>query len=117
MGIYLNHHASRRFMRNRDANMRAKKAFQGLVERSTPWGSNERSRHDRPVAWKLVITLFYTLLLYRAVQYHAYACVAAAAVGGTIVLDAGLDHCAGAPASGDGQEKGLRTRRVPDLFM
>jgi len=38
MGIYLNHHASRRFMRNRDANMRAKKAFQGLVERSTPVG-------------------------------------------------------------------------------
>jgi AcrR family transcriptional regulator len=39
MGIYLNHHASRRFMRNRDANMRAKKAFQGLVERSIPAGS------------------------------------------------------------------------------
>src|SRR5271154_3219480 len=38
MGFYLNHHASRRFMRNRDANMRAKKAFQGLVERSTPVG-------------------------------------------------------------------------------
>jgi len=38
MGIYLNHHASRRFMRNRDANMRAKKAFQELVERSTPVG-------------------------------------------------------------------------------
>jgi AcrR family transcriptional regulator len=36
MGIYLNHHASRRFMRNRDANMRAKKAFQGLVDRSIP---------------------------------------------------------------------------------
>jgi len=36
MGIYLNHHASRRFMRSRDADMRAKKAFQGLVERSTP---------------------------------------------------------------------------------
>jgi hypothetical protein len=38
MGIYLNHHASRRFMRNRDAKMRAKKAFQGLVERSTSVG-------------------------------------------------------------------------------
>lgn len=37
-GIYLNHHVSRRFMRNRDANMRAKKAFQGLVERSIPAG-------------------------------------------------------------------------------
>jgi AcrR family transcriptional regulator len=35
MGIYLNHHASRRFMRSRDATMRAKKAFQGLVARST----------------------------------------------------------------------------------
>jgi hypothetical protein len=34
MGFYLNHHASRRFMRNRDANMRAKKAFQGLIDRS-----------------------------------------------------------------------------------
>src|ERR1700739_343922 len=38
MGFYLNHHASRRFMRKRDANMPAKKAFQGLVERSTPVG-------------------------------------------------------------------------------
>jgi hypothetical protein len=37
-GIYLNHHASSRFMRNRDANMRAKKAFHELVERSTPVG-------------------------------------------------------------------------------
>jgi AcrR family transcriptional regulator len=35
-GMYLNHHASGRFMRNRDANMRAKKAFQGLIERSIP---------------------------------------------------------------------------------
>src|SRR5258708_26440425 len=53
--------------------------------RSRPlWGSNERSRHDRPVAWKLVITLFYTCLFYRAVQYHAYACVAGAAIGGTL---------------------------------
>jgi AcrR family transcriptional regulator len=34
MGFYLNHHASRRFMRNRDANQRAKQAFQGLIDRS-----------------------------------------------------------------------------------
>jgi hypothetical protein len=27
MGFYLNHHASRRFMRSRDANVRAKKAY------------------------------------------------------------------------------------------
>jgi AcrR family transcriptional regulator len=33
-GFYLNHHASRRFMRNRDANQRAKQAFQGLIDRS-----------------------------------------------------------------------------------
>jgi AcrR family transcriptional regulator len=33
-GFYLNHHASRRFMRSRDANMRAKKAFRGLIDRS-----------------------------------------------------------------------------------
>jgi AcrR family transcriptional regulator len=39
MGFYLNHHASRRFMRNRDANMRAKKAFQGLIDRSRFMGS------------------------------------------------------------------------------
>ena len=39
MGFYLNHHASRRFMRNRDANMRAKKAFQGLIDRSRSMGS------------------------------------------------------------------------------
>jgi len=30
MGFYLSHHASRRFMRNRDANMRARNAFQGI---------------------------------------------------------------------------------------
>lgn len=36
MGFYLSHHASRRFMRSRDANMRAKKAFQGLIDRSRP---------------------------------------------------------------------------------
>jgi AcrR family transcriptional regulator len=38
MGFYLNHHASRRFMRNRDANMRARKAFQGLIDRSRAMG-------------------------------------------------------------------------------
>jgi AcrR family transcriptional regulator len=38
MGFYLSHHASRRFMRNRDANMRARKAFQGLIERSRSMG-------------------------------------------------------------------------------
>jgi AcrR family transcriptional regulator len=35
-GFYLNHHASRRFMRSRAANMRAKKAIQGLIGRSKP---------------------------------------------------------------------------------
>ena len=44
MGMYLNHHASRRFMRNRDANMRAKKAFQGLVERSRAMGSKRTAK-------------------------------------------------------------------------
>jgi hypothetical protein len=39
MGFYLSHHASRRFMRNRDANMRARKAFQGLIDRSRSMGS------------------------------------------------------------------------------
>jgi AcrR family transcriptional regulator len=34
MGFYLNHHASRRFMRDREANLRASKAFQGLIARS-----------------------------------------------------------------------------------
>ena len=44
MGFYLNHHASRRFMRNRDANMRAKKAFQGLVDRSRSMGSKRTAK-------------------------------------------------------------------------
>jgi AcrR family transcriptional regulator len=34
MGFYLSHHASRRFMRSRDANMRAKRALQALIDRS-----------------------------------------------------------------------------------
>ena len=34
MGFYLNHHASRRFMHDREANLRASKAFQGLIARS-----------------------------------------------------------------------------------
>jgi hypothetical protein len=38
MGFYLNHHASRRFTRNGDANMRARKAFQGLIDRSRSVG-------------------------------------------------------------------------------
>jgi AcrR family transcriptional regulator len=37
-GFYLNHHASRRFMRNRDANVRAEKAFHGLIGRSKSVG-------------------------------------------------------------------------------
>ncbi len=44
MGFYLNHHASRRFTRSRDANMRAKKAFQGLIERSRPIGSQRTAK-------------------------------------------------------------------------
>jgi AcrR family transcriptional regulator len=44
MGFYLNHHASRRFMRNRDANRRAKEAFQGLIERSRSAGSKRTSK-------------------------------------------------------------------------
>jgi AcrR family transcriptional regulator len=48
MGFYLNHHASRRFMRNRDANMRARKAFQGLIDRSRSMGSDEVQRRARP---------------------------------------------------------------------
>jgi AcrR family transcriptional regulator len=44
MGFYLNHHASRRFMRNRDANMRAKKAFQGLIDRSRSMGSKRAAK-------------------------------------------------------------------------
>ena len=48
MGFYLNHHASRRFMRNRDANMRAKKAFQGLIDRSRSMAPSELPRRARP---------------------------------------------------------------------
>ena len=44
MGFYLNHHASRRFMRNRDANMRARKAFQGLIDRSRSMGSKRAAK-------------------------------------------------------------------------
>ena len=44
MGFYLNHHASRRFMRNRDANMRARKAFQGLIDRSRSMGSKRTAK-------------------------------------------------------------------------
>lgn len=35
-GIYLNHHVTRRFLRNTDADDRAQAAFQSLVERSQP---------------------------------------------------------------------------------
>ena len=44
MGFYLNHHASRRFMRSRDANMRAKKAFQGLIDRSRSMSSKRTAK-------------------------------------------------------------------------
>jgi AcrR family transcriptional regulator len=44
MGFYLNHHASRRFMRSRDANMRARKAFQGLIDRSRAMGSKRTAK-------------------------------------------------------------------------
>jgi hypothetical protein len=44
MGFYLNHHASRRFMRSRDANTRARKAFQGLIERSRSVGSKRTAK-------------------------------------------------------------------------
>ena len=44
MGFYLNHHASRRFMRTRDANMRAKKAFQGLIDRSRSMGAKRTAK-------------------------------------------------------------------------
>ena len=44
MGFYLNHHASRRFMRNRDANMRARKAFQGLIDRSRAMASKRTAK-------------------------------------------------------------------------
>jgi AcrR family transcriptional regulator len=44
MGFYLNHHASRRFMRTRDANKRARDAFQGLIDRSRPVGSKRTAK-------------------------------------------------------------------------
>jgi hypothetical protein len=44
MGFYLNHHASRRFMRSRDANMRAKNAFRGLIDRSRAVGSKRTAK-------------------------------------------------------------------------
>ena len=44
MGFYLNHHASRRFMRTGDANMRARKAFQGLIDRSESMGSKRTAK-------------------------------------------------------------------------
>jgi AcrR family transcriptional regulator len=43
-GFYLNHHASRRFMRSRDANKRAKEAFQGLIDRSRSVGSKRTAK-------------------------------------------------------------------------
>ena len=43
-GFYLNHHASLRFMRTRDANMRAKKAFQGLIDRSRSTSSKRTAK-------------------------------------------------------------------------
>jgi hypothetical protein len=49
MGFYLNHHASRRFMRSRDANMRAKKAFQGLIDRSRSVGSKRTGKERQAV--------------------------------------------------------------------
>ena len=44
MGFYLNHHASRRFMRNGDANMRARKAFRGLIDRSRSIGPKRTAK-------------------------------------------------------------------------
>jgi AcrR family transcriptional regulator len=44
MGFYLNHHASRRFMRSRDANTRAKKAYQGLIDRSRATSSKRTAK-------------------------------------------------------------------------
>jgi len=44
MGFYLNHHASRRFMRDRDANKRAKQAFQGLIDRSRSMGAKRTAK-------------------------------------------------------------------------
>jgi len=45
-GIYLNHHVSRRFIRDPHANARAKEAFDGLVMRSLP-GPQLASRKKR----------------------------------------------------------------------
>ncbi|HMF77576.1 MAG TPA: TetR/AcrR family transcriptional regulator [Bryobacteraceae bacterium] len=42
-GIYLNHHASLRFMRDRQANARAEQAFQGLIERAAPVAAKRSS--------------------------------------------------------------------------
>jgi AcrR family transcriptional regulator len=44
MGFCLSHHASRRFMRYRDANMRARKAFQVLIDRSRSLGSKRTAK-------------------------------------------------------------------------
>jgi AcrR family transcriptional regulator len=44
MGFYLNHHASRRFMRTRDANKRARQAFQGLIDRSRSMDSKRTAK-------------------------------------------------------------------------
>jgi AcrR family transcriptional regulator len=44
MGFYLSHHASRRFMRSRDANKRAREAFQGLIDRSRSTGSKRTAK-------------------------------------------------------------------------
>ena len=44
IGFYLNHHASRRFMRTRDANKRARDAFQGLIDRSRSVGSKRTAK-------------------------------------------------------------------------
>jgi AcrR family transcriptional regulator len=49
MGFYLNHHASRRFMRSRDANIRARKAFQGLIDRSRSVGSKRTGKERQAV--------------------------------------------------------------------
>ena len=46
-GIYLNHHVSRRFLRDANANARARTAFEGLVERSL---SKKRKRSLRSAA-------------------------------------------------------------------
>jgi AcrR family transcriptional regulator len=48
MGFYLNHHASRRFMRNRDANKRAREAFQGLIDRSKSVDSKRTAKARQP---------------------------------------------------------------------